>query len=158
MRFPLFVVTFGFVLAEIAGFIIVGKALGVLATLALVLLGAVAGAALLRRKGLATLERGRAAIRAGQAPARPLFDGALQAVAALLIILPGFITDLMGLALFVPAVRNAIWRRLGRGIEIRSARFGAHRSPPGAVVELDAGDYRSGPRPDSPWRDGEPPR
>ena len=65
------------------------------------------GVTLLRHQGLLTLERAKTEIRARQMPARPLFDGALQAFAALMMILPGFISDIIGLALFVPALREA---------------------------------------------------
>ena len=152
MRFPLSIIVIGFLLAEIAGFILVGEWLGVLATLGLILLSMIAGAVLLRRQGLATLERSRADIRARRLPARPLFDGALQAAAAFLMILPGFITDLIGIALFIPGVRNAIWRRMSRGVEIRAARAGFERPSLGPVVELDSGEYRPAARPDTPWR------
>ena len=144
MRIPVTVLVLAFVLAEIAGFILVGEALGVLATLT--------GVTLLRHQGLATLERAKTEIRARQMPARPLFDGALQALAALMMILPGFITDIIGLALFVPALRDVIWRRLAKQVEIHIARPPPRDGGAATVVELEAGDYRSIPRPDSPWR------
>ena len=152
MRVPITVLVLAFVLAEIAGFILVGKALGVLATLALTVLATLTGVTLLRHQGLATLERAKTEIRARQMPARPLFDGALQALAALMMILPGFITDIIGLVLFVPALRDVIWRRLARQVEIHVARPSPQDGRAATVVELEAGDYRSIPRPDSPWR------
>jgi UPF0716 protein FxsA len=152
MRIPITVLVLAFVLAEIAGFILVGQAIGVLATLALTVLATLTGVTLLRRQGLATLERAKAEIRARQMPARHLFDGALQGLAALLMILPGFITDIIGLALFVPAVRDVIWRRLARQVEVRTARRVPRDGRAATIVELEAGDYRSIPRQDSPWR------
>ena len=152
MRIPITIVVLAFVLAEIAGFILVGEALGVLPTLALTVLATVTGVTLLRHQGLATLERAKTEIRARQMPARPLFDGALQALAALLMILPGFITDIIGLALFVPALRDVIWRRVAKRVEIRVARASPRHRRAATVVELEAGDYRSIPRSDSPWR------
>jgi len=55
MRAPTFLLALVFMFAEIAGFILVGQAIGVFATLALTLLGMVGGVALLRRHGLATM-------------------------------------------------------------------------------------------------------
>jgi UPF0716 protein FxsA len=152
MRIPITVLVLAFVLAEIAGFILVGEALGVLATLALTVLATVTGVTLLRRQGLLTLERAKTEIRARQMPARPLFDGALQALAALLMILPGFITDIIGLALFVPALRDVIWRRLAKQVQIHTVRRPPRDGRAATVVELEASDYRSIPQADSPWR------
>jgi UPF0716 protein FxsA len=152
MRIPITVLVLAFVLAEIAGFILVGKALGVLATLALTVLATVTGITLLRHQGFMTLERAKAEIRARQMPARPLFDGALQTLAALLMILPGFITDIIGLALFVPALRDVIWWRLAKQVETHIARRPPLNGRAATIVELEAGDYRPVPRSDSPWR------
>jgi UPF0716 protein FxsA len=152
MRIPITILVLGFVLAEIAGFILVGKALGVLATLALTVLATLTGVTLLRHQGLATLERAKIEIRGRQMPARPLFDGALQALAALLMIIPGFITDIIGLALFVPALRDVIWRRLAKQVEAHIARRPPRDGRAATIVELEAGDFRSIRRPDSPWR------
>jgi UPF0716 protein FxsA len=146
-----------FVLAEIAVFILVGEMIGVAATLALTLLGMVAGTALVRRQGLATLFRIRADLEAGRPPARSLAEGAVLAAAALLLILPGFISDAVAILLFMPWVRGALWRKLGRRVEAGMAQTGSRRGR-GAVVELDRGEYASTPRSDSPWRrDAEPP-
>ncbi len=62
-------------LTEIAVFIEVGEALGLLPTLAIVVLTAVFGAALLRRQGLHTLRRAEASLARGEAPLAEVFDG-----------------------------------------------------------------------------------
>jgi UPF0716 protein FxsA len=110
MRIPLSLAVIGYMLAEIACFIFVGEAIGVLPTLGLVLLGMVAGTVLLRRQGVSTLRKVQADLAARKVPARPLAEGAAQALGAVLIIIPGFVTDLIGIALFVPPVREALWR------------------------------------------------
>jgi UPF0716 protein FxsA len=144
--FPAFLVL---VFAEIAAFIVVGKAIGVLATLALTLAGMVAGVVLLRRQGASALMRMRSEAEAGRVPARPLFDAAAATLAAFLMILPGFISDVAGILLFLAPVRAALWRWLGGRIKVRAAPLRRERP---AVVELDASEYGSPPRPDSPWR------
>jgi UPF0716 protein FxsA len=85
-------------------------------------------------------------------PARALAHGALIAFAAVLMIIPGFITDIFGMALFVPAVRAALWRRLGKNIVVRRGRA-ASASYRGRVATVDLGrhEYSASERRDSPW-------
>lgn len=158
MRIPVSVIVIAPILAEIAGFVLVGKAIGVFGTLGLVVLGMLAGVTLLRRQGVATLRRVQADLAAERTPARPLAEGAVQALAALLLIVPGFLTDLIAIALFIPPVREGLWRAIRRRAyadpEARHGRVFRRA----AVIDLDRTEYnapeRSG-RAGSPWR---PPR
>ena len=152
MRIPFTLLLLAGIFAEIAVFILVGQAVGVLPTLALALLSMIVGVALLRQQGLATALGVRAELAAGRLPARPLVEGAVIALAAFLMILPGFITDAVGLILFVPRVRHALGRRIGRRLAARAATREPLRPARGAVVELHRDDYAAAPRPDSPWR------
>ncbi len=141
MRFPLSIFVLGLIFAEIAAFVLVGQAIGVLGTLALTLLAMVAGALLLRWTGVATLLRIRAEVAAGRAPTRALVDGAIGAIAALLLMLPGFITDLIALLLLIPVTRGAIWRGVRRRLESHGMRRAAFSPRQNAVIELDQRDY-----------------
>lgn len=156
MPIPFSFIALGLILAEIAAFIVVGKAIGVLATLALTVLAMVAGTMLLRWTGMQTLMRVRSDLAAERAPGRPLAQGAAQAVGALLLIVPGFVTDVMGLLLFVPPVRELLWRSVSRRVHVTNAGPGRPAQPPradGGVLDLDRGEYhRAGPQADSPWR------
>ncbi len=155
MRLPFSLAFLLLVLGEIAVFIRVGEAIGVLATLGLVLFGMVAGALLLRWQGVATLMRVRAEMEAGRTPARSLAEGAVLAIAALLIVVPGFLTDAVGIALFVPSIRRFLWRRLGHRLRVRATSAPAPAKRP--VLDLDRSEYGARSRPDSPWRqDGGP--
>jgi UPF0716 protein FxsA len=147
----LFAILFGIPLAEIAVFILVGGRIGVAATLALILLTAAAGAVLLRRQGLATLGRIRSELNAERIPARQLADGAMIAIAALLLLTPGFVTDAAGLLLFVPAVRAAIWRQGAKRVSVRVVRPAGAARADGRVVELDDSEFVSRPNPSSFW-------
>jgi UPF0716 protein FxsA len=149
MRKLLSVLLLLFLLAEIATYILVGRAIGVLPTLALTLTGMAAGILLLRRQGLATLARIRTETEAGRVPGRPLFEGALQAVAALLMLLPGFLSDIAGLLLFVPAVRAALWRRAARWASTRGSWQKNQGTPASGTIDLGPAEYR---RDESPWR------
>ena len=132
---------------EIAGFVVIGGRIGVLATLAWVVLAAMLGVAMIRRQGLDALRRARAALGRGESPTAELAEGALVALAGVLLLIPGFVTDAVGLPLAVPAVRRLIVSRL----RTRLARRG--RGRPG-LIELEVHEYREvGERkPDSPWR------
>lgn len=140
---------------EIAAFIVVGDAIGVLATLGLVVVTAVVGILLVRMEGLRLLAGIRSDLDAGRMPAEKLIGGAALAVAGLLFLIPGFITDAAGLLLVLPPFRRALagWVRRHSVVTTsawQSATRGRHRAEPG-VVDLDPEDYADSPRPDSPW-------
>lgn len=105
-------------LLEIALFIVVGRAIGVLPTLALVLLAAIAGALLLRQQGLGVLSRMRSSVSAATVPGEAVFDTMALGLAAVLLVLPGFLTDILALALLVPAVRRALFSALRRRFRV----------------------------------------
>jgi UPF0716 protein FxsA len=156
MRIPFSLAFLALVFGEIAGFILVGKTIGVLPTLGLVLLGMIVGVLLLRLHGIATLVRARAEIAAGRTAARPLAEGAVLALGALLVILPGFLTDLIGILLFIPGVRDALWRAVRRRVEIRTFQAGRTAPESAATVDLDRSEYGTRANADSPWRLGKP--
>lgn len=113
----------GVPMLEIAVFIQIGGWLGLWPTLGLVVLTAVLGTWELRAQGLATLGRARAAIDAGKLPTLEMFDGACLLLAGALLLTPGFITDTIGMLLFVPAVRaylrTVLARHLSGSLETR---------------------------------------
>ncbi len=94
---------------EIATFIQVGDRIGLWPTIAAVIATALAGTLLLRHQGLATLRRAQEAMARGEAPLREVFDGACLLIAGVLLLVPGFVTDAVGLLLFLPPVRG--WLR-----------------------------------------------
>lgn len=146
------------ILAEIALFILVGKAIGVLATLGLVVAAMVAGALILRSLGPKTVEKVRADLAIRRLPARPIAEGAATAVAAMLLIVPGFLSDLLGLLLLIPGVREGLWRWMAsriRVVHVGGMSTGGPTRPEPPLVELQAEDYAATPRADSPWRPGD---
>jgi len=141
-------------LLEIAGFVVVGSQIGALATVGLVIASAVLGAILVRIQGFGALRRAQLAVETGGKPDREIVHGALILVAGILLMIPGFITDIAGLLLFIPPVRDAVWRALRNRIAIVTAgsRPAARHAPPGGpVVDLDEDEYRE-VNPASPWR------
>ncbi|MFD2053864.1 FxsA family protein [Mesorhizobium calcicola] len=155
---PLFVLALP--LLEIAGFVVVGRQVGALATVGLVLASSIAGALLLRHQGFSVMTRIRAEMDAGRDPSRQLAHGAMIVLAAILLIIPGFITDIIGLLLFLPPVRDLAWRTLkSRVVLATSFSTGGFRGRQrDKTIDLDDGDYsRSddyarGPDHNSPWR------
>ncbi|WP_018236093.1 FxsA family protein [Ensifer sp. BR816] len=141
----------GLPIAEIAGFVIVGRELGVALTLLLVLLGGVAGILLLRIQGLGMLRRVQEAARAGKDPGPDVLGGALIFVAAILLIVPGFITDIAGLILFLPPVRRAIAAFLQTRLTILTTgsgfRYGTGSGPSSdrgdgpTIIDLDSDEF-----------------
>ena len=95
-------------IAEIWLLIEVGSVIGAVATVGLVVLTAVAGAALMRVQGLATLFRARSAMAQGEVPALELLEGAVILVAGALLLTPGFVTDAAGFACLVPSLRRRL--------------------------------------------------
>jgi UPF0716 protein FxsA len=84
----------------------VGGLIGAWPTVALVVTAAIAGAVLLRIQGFTVLQRARVALAAGEFPAASLFDGLFVLLAGLLLITPGFLTDIVGILLFIPPLRR----------------------------------------------------
>ena len=129
-------------LVEIYLLIEVGSAIGAGATILLVVLTAVVGAALMRAQGIATLSRARASMAAGEVPAVELLEGAIILVAGALLLTPGFVTDAVGFACLVPAFRQ---RLVIRAIAARAApgRRTRPRPAPGRNARVIEGEYRN---------------
>lgn len=143
------------VLIEIAGFIMVGKQIGVFATLALIILGMVAGCVLLRIQGIGLLQTAQRELAQGRAPNREVFYGMLMVLGAILLIVPGFFTDIVGILLFIPAVRNILWHFASSRISMKTEFTSSYQSRDEAnqtIIDLDAEDYHSEDPKNSPWR------
>lgn len=127
---------------ELTVLIAVGHAIGVLATIALLILASLAGAALLRREGARTLRAFLGALRTRRPPHQEVVDGMLIAAAGVLIVLPGFVSDVLGLLLLLPPIRAVVRRRMLRSASLHTPR----PYPRGAVVEGEVVDESSAPR------------
>jgi UPF0716 protein FxsA len=107
---------------EIAGFVWLGGKLGVGLTLLWVIGAMVAGLALLRRTGLQAVGRLRAALAEGREPGHSIIDAACFAAAAMLLIIPGFVSDALALVLMLPVTRHWLLRRTAAHFEARVYR------------------------------------
>lgn len=135
---------------EIAVFIQAGAVIGLWPTIGLVLLSAIAGTALLRQQGLATLARAQRSMEDNRLPVNELFDGLCLLIAGVLLLTPGFVTDAIGLLLLVPGIRVLLraWLKhvlarsghvhvAGRHFVIRDVDPQGGRDEPGAARQSD---------------------
>ncbi|KKC98363.1 FxsA family protein [Photobacterium halotolerans] len=105
---------------EIALFVQVGGVLGLWPTLFLVLLTAVVGASLVRSQGIATLMSVQDRLNQGELPAQQIVEGVMLAVAGVLLLTPGFMTDTLGLVVLLPGPRAALAKYLMTKVKVQS--------------------------------------
>jgi UPF0716 protein FxsA len=99
---------------EIAVIIKVGEAIGVLNTVGLLILSSIVGSWLMKREGLGVLRRIQESMDVGRVPGKELVDGFLILFGGALMLAPGFLTDIAGMALLLPPVRAGVRRLLRR--------------------------------------------
>ena len=101
-------------LLEIFVLIEVGSYIGALSTIGLVLLTAVLGLVLLRHEGLTAINKARNKLLNAEMPAEEIFTGFFLAIGGLLLITPGFVTDLIGFFCLIPFTRKALMNVLSK--------------------------------------------
>jgi UPF0716 protein FxsA len=106
----------------------IGSRLGWVDTLLVLVVVGVLGAALARNEGLRVVERMRAAVAEGRMPEREIVEGLLVLMAGALLVLPGFVSDVLGLAILFPLTRPLFRAWLARKLRGRLVRRGP---PPG---------------------------
>jgi UPF0716 protein FxsA len=121
-------------LAELYVILQVGDAIGVLWTIALLAADSLIGSLLLRTQGRAVWRRFNEALGEGRMPHREVIDGVLVIFGGAFLITPGFITDVVGLALLIPptraVIRRVVVRRLGRRVVTGVVEGRATERPP----------------------------
>jgi UPF0716 protein FxsA len=87
-----------------------------------------------------------------------MMHGAMIVVAAIMLIVPGFVTSAIGLLLFVPFIRDLVWNRFVRNrlvVATASTRYSEAYRPyerkENNVIDLDPEDYSTKPDENSPW-------
>jgi UPF0716 protein FxsA len=104
-----FLLFIGLPVLEIFIMIKIGSKLGALNTIALIFLTAIIGVYFARLQGLQTLKSGMISLYQNKVPVKELLSGASIAMAALLLIIPGFFTDFIGFLLLIPFTRKIIF-------------------------------------------------
>jgi len=131
-------------LIEIAFFVVIGNAIGLWPTLAGVLVTAIIGSLVLRFQGMAVFNEIRSQMARGQMPARALGDAALIGAGGLMLLLPGYFSDIIGILLLLPPVRSALYAFLRSRIQV--VPMGGFGPPPRSegprTIDLDDEDWR----------------
>jgi UPF0716 protein FxsA len=137
-------------IAEVFVAIKVAEAIGVLETLALLIVGWPLGTWAVRSQGRAVWRRLAAAVAEGRAPAREVLDGALVLIGGALLIVPGFITDALGIVFLLPPTRALmrvlLIRNLQSRVVVRAARYTRRRDPgdvEGTATDIDQPKLRA---------------
>jgi UPF0716 protein FxsA len=125
-------------IAELFVAIKVGEAIGVLPTVLLLIVSWPAGVWTVRTHGRAAWQRLSAAIAAGRPPAKEVLDGALVLLGGGLLIVPGFITDVVGICLLLPPVRAVTRRILVRNFHSRVVVQAARFTNRGSTYDVDS--------------------
>lgn len=128
--------------AEVIVFILVTRLIGVPEALLLAFLTSLFGWTLLKRAGASAMLKLRATLdgRVGGAGSQRFLDETLTTIGAVALLLPGFLSDLVGLALALPAARD----RLSHWVAhkgLAGSRPGGHRTTGPATIDLDPDDW-----------------
>ncbi|MDA9728019.1 FxsA family protein [Candidatus Pelagibacter sp.] len=107
----LIILIIGIPLIEIYLFIKIGSQIGAFNTVLLIIITAIIGVAYVRYEGFNTLKSGIRQLIKNELPVYELVSGATLAFASLLLILPGFATDFIGILLVIPFTRKIILSR-----------------------------------------------
>ena len=109
-------------LVEIYLFIKIGSQIGAFNTISLILITALLGIWYARYEGFNTLKSGISQLMKNEIPIYEILSGAALAFAALLLILPGFATDLIGLFLIIPITRKLFFKNIKKNYK-KSEKF-----------------------------------
>ena len=130
---------------EVFVFIEVGLAIGWLPAIVLLLGASLLGTQLLRVQGRAAIERVSAAVSERRAPGRAALDGALGFLGGVLLVVPGFVTDVLGALLVLPPTRTLAGRWISRRYVERmivfastAARFAPGRREASRPADVDS--------------------
>ena len=115
--------------SEIYILITIGGQIGILPSIALVILTGIVGASLARSQGLQTLGRIQDSFQQGLVPGEELLNALLIAIAGVVLLTPGFLTDAAGLFLLIPATRTLCREWLKRRIELIYAQRDTDNGP-----------------------------
>lgn len=127
----LFLLLVGLVVLELTVMIEVGSVIGALPTVGLLILTAVLGSSLVRSEGIKTLFNAQQKMQQGEMPGREVMGGMMLALAGLLLIIPGFVTDFFGILLLQPWLRNKLAGKLigSNQFRMQMGGFQSRRQP-----------------------------
>ncbi|MDM8546965.1 FxsA family protein [Candidatus Venteria ishoeyi] len=134
---------------EIYLLITVGSIIGAWITILLIIATAMIGSVLLRQQGISALQRAQHNMQRGEAPAQELLEGLVLLIGGLLLITPGFFTDVLGFICLIPPLRRGLIRffmqRLLQNIVVMQS--GYSNTQEGTIID---GEYQK--EKDESWR------
>lgn len=152
---------------EIALFIQVGSAIGLMPTLLIVVLTAILGTWLVRNQGQLALGQLRSSFQHLSDPTEPLAHGAMILFAGALLLTPGFFTDAVGFSLLVPRIRIAVFNYLRARVTVAQFHMGTaqqthgfthprQQDPSGDTIDGEFHEVNPGKPSDKPskWVEG----
>jgi UPF0716 protein FxsA len=135
-----------FVAAEIVAFVLVAEQIGFLWALAILIFVSLLGPFIVKRVGFSVLAHTRDRLARGEVPTRELLDGLVVLIGGVLLCVPGFIGDALGLLLMIGPVRHLVIRVSGRGL---ARRVGTMRTGRWRVIDAGSRPVREDFRPQS---------
>ena len=111
---------------EITVLIHIGELLGAWPTIAIVIFTAWLGAKNVRQQGIATLQSVQNKMSHGEMPSGEIITGLLLLIAGILLVTPGFVTDIFGLLLLVPKIRALLINTVQQHIQVNQVMYGAN--------------------------------
>jgi UPF0716 protein FxsA len=124
-----------FVAAEITAFVLVAQQLGFLWALAILIFVSALGPFIVKRVGFSVLAHTRERLGRGEVPTRELLDGLFVLIGGVLICVPGFVGDALGLLLMIRPVRSLVIRLSGLRL---ANRVGSMRTGRFGVINVDS--------------------
>jgi len=107
---------------EIYLFIKIGSQIGALTTILLIFTTAIVGIYYAKYEGLNTLKSGFVQLSKKETPAYEIISGAAIAIASLLLIIPGFATDILGFLIIFPLTRKLIFKRFTKNLKTQKTK------------------------------------
>lgn len=111
-----------FPVLELYTFFKVSTAIGFFPALLMIIVGSALGVLVMRVAGMATMLRTRASLQRGEMPAEQMFDGLMFGIGGGLLLLPGFISDVLGVICLLPFTRKLLVSRIRARVEAQSLR------------------------------------
>ncbi len=141
---PLLLLLLAVPVGEVFVFLEVGSVIGTWPTVGLIVGTAVVGGLILRWQGLQTLARARRQLAANRLPVAEMAEGAALALAAVLLLTPGFFTDALGALLLLPPLRRTLLRRVLARLAPHDRFAGAGAGPESTAdgARVIDGEYR----------------
>ena len=134
----LFFIFISIPLIEIILFVQLGSLIGLWLTLLTVLITAIIGTIMVRAQGLAAVSRLQSSFSRLENPSEPLANGAMILISGALLLTPGFLTDAIGFAFLIPAVRLNVYRYMRNKFSVQQFHMGTRSRP----LSTDHSPYR----------------